>query len=74
MRFVRPSPGCQFKSVHVFCSWCLLSQGAHQVWHVARQDYEHIDNGHYSLPWDMVTRNRQWSPLYVAQRSAQVRC
>ena len=40
----------------------------------ARQDYEHIDSGHYSLPWDMVTpRNRQWSPLYVAQRSAQVR-
>ena len=37
------------------------------------QDYQHIEQGYYSLPWDMVeTRNRQWSPLHVARRSAQV--
>ena len=40
---------------------------------VCVQDYQHIEQGCYSLPWDMVeTRNRQWSPLHVARRSAQV--
>lgn len=37
------------------------------------QDYKNIDDGVYKLPWDMTTRgHRQWSPFWVARRSAQV--
>ncbi|CAL8463579.1 g3113 [Coccomyxa elongata] len=36
------------------------------------QDYKNIDEGVYKLPWDMTTRgHRQWSPFWVARRSAQ---
>ncbi len=39
------------------------------------QDYKNIDEGVYKLPWDMTTRgHRQWSPFWVARRSAQVSC
>ena len=37
------------------------------------QDWRNICEGVYALPWDMTTRgHRQWSPLWVARRSAQV--
>ena len=36
------------------------------------QDYKNIQEGVYKLPWDMTTRgHRQFSPLWVARRSAQ---
>ena len=39
----------------------------------AVQDYRNIEQGVYALPWDMTTSgHRQWSPFWVAQRTAQV--
>jgi hypothetical protein len=36
------------------------------------QDYRNIEDGMYKLPWDMTTRgHRQFSPFWVARRSAQ---
>jgi len=41
--------------------------------HWAVQDYRNIEQGVYALPWDMTTSgHRQWSPFWVAQRTAQV--
>ena len=32
-----------------------------------------MEQGVYALPWDMTTSgHRQWSPFWVAQRTAQV--
>ncbi len=37
------------------------------------QDYKNIEERVYKLPWDMTTRgHRQWSPFWIARRSAQV--
>ena len=37
------------------------------------QDYRNVEQGVYALPWDMTTSShRQWSPFWVAQRTAQV--
>lgn len=33
------------------------------------QDYELIKEGKYALPWDMVTVNRQFNPLWILYRS-----
>ncbi len=39
----------------------------------AAQDYRNIEQDVYKLPWDMTTSgHRQWSPFWVAQRTAQV--
>lgn len=33
------------------------------------QDLEHIEAGHYKLPWDMTTVNhRQFNPLFMLRR------
>ena len=54
-------------------SGCAWGSPASASTRACAQDYQHIEQGYYSLPWDMVeTRNRQWSPLHVARRSAQV--
>jgi hypothetical protein len=51
---------------------CVCSEGCYLAC-CAAQDFKNIQEGVYKLPWDMTTRgHRQWSPLWVARRSAQV--
>jgi hypothetical protein len=35
------------------------------------QDYAWISGGVYNVPWDMVTANKQFSPLFMLNRYGQ---
>jgi len=49
----------------------VISRMLAEVAYSYEQDYERINDGSYKLPWDMYTRSRQISPLFIGRQTSR---